>query len=122
MPPLVHMAALIAMAQATASVLPRDTCHINPKSLGGATIELMSNFAPFVRRTYDPDHKFVFFSHGMSKSGRWYSKGQQICTEVYNFIGCGYYRVDGGGVVYIVDNAGIVEKYRQRKGSKIECR
>jgi hypothetical protein len=40
---LVHVAALLAIMQAPVIVLPKDTCRIDPKSLAGTTIELVSD-------------------------------------------------------------------------------
>jgi hypothetical protein len=119
---LVHVAALLAIMQAPVIVLPKDTCRIDPKSLAGTTIELVSDFAPFVQQTYDADFKYVFFSHGMSVSGRWFVRKTQICTETSSYVGCGEFRSDKASGIFIVDKDGKVAKYLQRSGGRIKCR
>jgi hypothetical protein len=118
---LVNMVALLAMIQAPITVLPKGTCRIKSNVLAGTTIELVSDFAPFLRETFDRDGSFEVNGNGMLKSGRWYSKGEQVCAQVSDFTGCGQYRADRSGNIYVISHGGGVAKYVQREGGSIKC-
>jgi hypothetical protein len=118
---LVHVAALLAITQAPVTVLPKGTCRVDPESLAGVTIELVSDFAPFLRETFKKDGSFEANGNGMLTSGRWYSRREQVCTQVTGFTGCGRYRVDTSGNVFVISDKGGFARYVQREGSSIRC-
>jgi hypothetical protein len=114
--------ALLSLAQAAhIEALPVETCPVAPESLRGTTIELVSQFAPFTRETFNQDGTYVFLGHGMSTSGRWFRRGDEICTTANDFTGCGEYRMTPTKFIYIVTKDRTVAKYVQRRGGKIVC-